>query len=109
MDGSKSWHVYLMIDPRDGVVRKVGITTDLAKRSRHLVLSRKHKYNRHHAVVTDMHNEGVSPTLVSVGEFGSKSAAIRVERTVSIALRVAGVPIVNAEGELAASRLISSK
>lgn len=99
-DPSKPYFVYVLVDPRCGTVRKVGITQkSMEQRIKHIVASKIHGFNRHAAWVSELYSLGLRPKGVVIYTLRSKKAALAVERAVSIALRVAGVPIVNGEGE----------
>lgn len=99
------WFLYLLSDPLSGEVKKVGIARDTEKRLRALFASAKHRYNRHHSWFLDMRAKGVRPRLIVVAKFRTKKTALRYERIVSASLRIAGVPIVNGEGESLAKKV----
>lgn len=92
------YFVYVMADPRCGTVKKVGITQRPKIRVKHAMQSGKYGFNRHHEWTQELASLGLRPVLYVVSRVKSKKAAFVIERSVSVALRISGVPIVNGEG-----------
>lgn len=101
--------LYLMIDPRDGQVRKVGVSMKPEDRVNYLfAICRYIGSERPSPWFAEMKDAGVRPRVTVLSEFEDKSEARRFERLLSAAFRIAGVPIVNAEGEVLARELMAT-
>lgn len=100
------FYVYVLRDPRDGVVRKVGIT-QTPRRRLNCILQPKWSGGislRVRRWIVEMRTAGVEPEFFIIATTRRLSKALHLEKSISIALRLSGVPLVNSEGELQAQR-----
>lgn len=92
--------VYLLRDPRNGQVRKVGIT-QLPPEKKLAILWAGRGLYRHRGGrwLEELRESEVAPDILIVEELPTVAEARGVERIVSAALRIAGCDLLNSEGE----------
>lgn len=91
----KTTYLYLLIDPRDGKIRYVGITSDPEKRMlRHLHKQRSMGYG-FTLWNAKLESDKLYPIMCVIGKFAIKDDAVKAEGELIKALCLQGIDLLN--------------